>query len=101
MSIEIKAPMTGKILSIVVHLGDQVNAEDEVVIMDAMKMEIPVYAPEDGTVKEIKVKEGESVKTDQVLMILGQKTDTSLSDLSFAMNRSDDWSFTYKKGVNE
>jgi acetyl-CoA carboxylase biotin carboxyl carrier protein len=71
MSIEIKAPMTGKILSIIVHLDDQVNAEDEVVIMDAMKMEIPVYAPEDGTVKEIKVKEGESVKTDQVLMILG------------------------------
>jgi len=71
MSIEIKAPMTGKIVSIVVHLGDQVNAEDEVVIMDAMKMEIPVYAPEEGTVKEIKVKEGESVKTDQVLMILG------------------------------
>jgi acetyl-CoA carboxylase biotin carboxyl carrier protein len=71
MSIEIKAPMTGKIASIVVNLGDKVNAEDEVVIMDAMKMEIPVYAPEEGTVKEIKVKEGDSVKTDQVLMILG------------------------------
>jgi acetyl-CoA carboxylase biotin carboxyl carrier protein len=70
MSVEIKAPMTGKILSIVVHLDDQVNTEDEVVIMDAMKMEIPVYAPEEGTVKEIKVKEGDSVKTDQVLMIL-------------------------------
>ena len=71
MSVEIKAPMTGKILSVVVHLGDQVYAEDEVVIMDAMKMEIPVYAPEEGTVKEIMVKDGESVKTDQVLMILG------------------------------
>lgn len=71
MSVEIKAPMTGKIVSIVVHLGDQVNAEDEVIIMDAMKMEIPVYAPEEGTVKEIKIKEGDSVKTDQVLMILG------------------------------
>ncbi len=70
MSIEIKAPMTGKIASIVVNLGDKVHAEDEVIIMDAMKMEIPVYAPEEGTVKEIKVKEGDSVKTDQVLMIL-------------------------------
>jgi len=38
--------------------------------MDAMKMEIPVYAPVDGTVKEINVKEGDSVKTDQLLMIL-------------------------------
>jgi biotin carboxyl carrier protein len=70
MSVEIKAPMTGKIISIVVSPGDKVNAEDEVVIMDAMKMEIPVYAPSDGVVKEIKVKEGDSVKTDQILIVL-------------------------------
>jgi len=70
MSIEIKAPMTGKIISIVVNLGDKVNADDEVVIMDAMKMEIPVQSPTDGTVKEIMVKEGDSVKTDQVLIVL-------------------------------
>jgi acetyl-CoA carboxylase biotin carboxyl carrier protein len=70
MSMEIKAPMTGKIISIVVNAGDKVNAEDEVVIMDAMKMEIPVYAPADGVVKEIKVKEGDSVKTDQILIVL-------------------------------
>ncbi|HOO35585.1 MAG: acetyl-CoA carboxylase biotin carboxyl carrier protein subunit [Deltaproteobacteria bacterium] len=70
MSTEIKAPMTGKIISIVVHIGDQVKEEDEVIIMDAMKMEIPVYAPADGVVKDIQVKEGDSVKTDQVLMIL-------------------------------
>jgi biotin carboxyl carrier protein len=70
MSIEIKAPMTGKIVSIVVNAGDKVNAEEEVVIMDAMKMEIPVYAPAEGTVKEIKIKEGDSVKTDQVLIVL-------------------------------
>jgi len=71
MSIEIKAPMTGKIVSVIVNLGDKVNVEDEVVIMDAMKMEIPIYAPAEGTVKEINVKEGDSVKTDQVLMTLG------------------------------
>jgi len=70
MSMEIKAPMTGKIISIVVNLGDKVNADDEVIIMDAMKMEIPVQAPVDGTVKEIKVQEGDSVKTDQVLIVL-------------------------------
>jgi len=67
---EIKAPMTGKIISIVVNAGDEVKAEDEVVIMDAMKMEIPVYAPVDGVIKEIKVKEGDSVKTDQILIVL-------------------------------
>jgi acetyl-CoA carboxylase biotin carboxyl carrier protein len=67
---EIKAPLTGKIISIVVNAGDEVKAEDEVVIMDAMKMEIPVYAPVDGVIKEIKVKEGDSVKTDQILIVL-------------------------------
>jgi len=70
MSMEIKAPMTGKIVSIVVNVGDQVKTDDEVVIMDAMKMEIPISAPEDGTVQKINVKEGDSVKTDQVLAIL-------------------------------
>lgn len=70
MSMEIKAPMTGKIINIVVHVGDEVKAEDEVVIMDAMKMEIPIYAPADGVIKEIKIKEGDSVKTDQILIIV-------------------------------
>ncbi len=71
MSTEIKAPMTGKIASIVVKVGAEVNADDEVIIMDAMKMEIPVYSPVKGTVKEINVKEGDSVKTEQVLMVIG------------------------------
>lgn len=71
MSTEIKAPMTGKIASIVVNVGDDVNVDDEVVIMDAMKMEIPVYSPAAGKVKEINVKEGDSVKTEQVLMVIG------------------------------
>ena len=62
--------MTGKIISIVVSVGDQVKVDDEMIIMDAMKMEIPVQSPADGTVREILVKEGDSVKTDQVLMVL-------------------------------
>lgn len=70
MAIEIKAPMTGKILEILIEPGDKVGTDDEVIIMDAMKMEIPVVSPANGTVKEIKVKEGESVKTDQILIIL-------------------------------
>jgi len=43
MSMEIKAPLTGKVISIVVKVGDKVNTDDEVVIMDAMKMEIPSF----------------------------------------------------------
>ena len=70
MSMEIKAPMPGKIASIQVSVGSQIKEEDEVIIMDAMKMEIPVYAPGAGTIKEIKVKVGESVNEGQVLAIL-------------------------------
>ena len=70
MSIEITAPMPGKIAGISVETGSQVQEEDEIIIMDAMKMEIPVCAPGTGTVKEIKVKVGDSVNEGQVLAIL-------------------------------
>ncbi|HET58181.1 MAG TPA: acetyl-CoA carboxylase biotin carboxyl carrier protein subunit [Deltaproteobacteria bacterium] len=70
MSSEVKAPMPGNILEILVKTGDQVKADDELLILEAMKMENPIYAPEDGTVGEIKVKVKDAVESDQVLMIL-------------------------------
>ena len=70
MSMEIKAPMPGKIAALPVGVGSQVKEEDEVIIMDAMKMEIPVYAPAAGTIKEILVKVGDSVNEGQVLAII-------------------------------
>jgi len=71
MSIEVKAPMPGKILEILVKVGDQVKEDDEVIMLEAMKMENPIYAPGDGTVKEIKVKANDSVETDQLMMVIG------------------------------
>jgi acetyl-CoA carboxylase biotin carboxyl carrier protein len=70
MSMEITAPMPGKIASIAVSVGSAVQEEDEVIIMDAMKMEIPVYAPGAGTIKEILVKAGDSVTEGQLLVTL-------------------------------
>lgn len=70
MSLEIKAPMPGNIVEILVKTGDEVNEGDELLILEAMKMENPIYAPEAGVVKEIKVKEKDTVEADQVLMIL-------------------------------
>lgn len=70
MSVEITAPMPGNIIEILVKVGDGVAEGDEVIILEAMKMENPIFAPSDGTVKEIKVKEKDSVETDQVLMVL-------------------------------
>jgi biotin carboxyl carrier protein len=71
MSVEVKAPMPGKILEVLVNVGDQVKEDDELLMLEAMKMENPIYAPGDGAVKEIKVKAGDSVETDQVMIILG------------------------------
>ena len=62
--------MTGKIWKIQVALGDEVKAEDELIILEAMKMEIPIYAPVGGKVTEIKVAEEAEVEANQVLMVL-------------------------------
>jgi len=71
MSLEVKAPMPGKILEVLVKVGDQVKEDDELVMLEAMKMENPIYAPAGGTVKEIKVKANDSVETDQLMVVIG------------------------------
>ena len=70
MSVEVLAPMPGTITEILVSVGDQVKADDEMLILEAMKMENPICAPEDGKVAEIKVASGAKVEANQVLIIL-------------------------------
>lgn len=70
MSEEVKAPLAGNVWIVSVNVGDQVEEDDEVLILEAMKMESPVYSPVDGTVKEIKVKKGDAVEEDDVLMVI-------------------------------
>lgn len=70
MSEEITAPMSGTIWKIHVKVGDQVKYEDELMILEALKMENAIYAPVDGTVAEIKVSENDEVESNQVLMVL-------------------------------
>ena len=70
MSIDITAPMPGKIAKITVNVGDKVAEDDELMTLEAMKMENPIFASADGTVKEIKVKEGDSVAADQTLIVI-------------------------------
>jgi acetyl-CoA carboxylase biotin carboxyl carrier protein len=67
---EVLAPMPGNIIEVVVSVGDEVKEDDELIILEAMKMENPICAPADGVVKEIKVKEKDVVEADQVLVIL-------------------------------
>ena len=67
---EIKAPMAGKIIDIKVNVGDTVTEGDEVVILEAMKMELPVVAEVSGTVKEIRCTKGGGVEGEAVLVVL-------------------------------
>ena len=67
---EVKAELVGSVWKIKIELGARVAEEDELLILESMKMEIPVTAPRAGTVKEGRVKEGEVVKEGQVLVVL-------------------------------
>jgi acetyl-CoA carboxylase biotin carboxyl carrier protein len=70
MAEEVKAHITGTVWKIDVEVGDEVEEDDEVIILESMKMEMPIEAPCDGTVKEIRVEEGDSVDEDDVVMII-------------------------------
>jgi acetyl-CoA carboxylase biotin carboxyl carrier protein len=67
---EITAPMGGKVLDVKVKPGDTVNEDDEVIILEAMKMELPVVATGSGTVKEVRCKNGDAVEAEAVLVVL-------------------------------
>jgi acetyl-CoA carboxylase biotin carboxyl carrier protein len=67
---DIEAHITGNVWKIEVAVGDQVEDGDAVVILESMKMEIPVEAEEDGTVKEIRCEEGQAVSEGDVLVVL-------------------------------
>ena len=67
---DIIAPMGGKIIDVKVKVGDAVNEGDEVVILEAMKMELPVAAEASGTVKEVKCNKGDTVEAEGVLIVL-------------------------------
>lgn len=67
---EIVAPMPGTIINILVKEGAKVLEYQEVMILEAMKMENVILTPEAGTVKEIKVKVNDKVSTNQVLMVI-------------------------------
>jgi acetyl-CoA carboxylase biotin carboxyl carrier protein len=67
---DIEAHITGTVWKIEVKVGDTVSDGDTVVILESMKMEMPVEAEDDGVVKEIKCEEGQSVSEGDVLVVL-------------------------------
>lgn len=59
--------MVGKILKVEKQAGERVEEDEVVIVLEAMKMEIPVVAPTSGVLKEIKVSPGQAVEAEQVL----------------------------------
>ncbi|MEI8183268.1 MAG: biotin/lipoyl-containing protein [Desulfomonile sp.] len=68
---DVTMPMNGKVIELKVKIGDAVEEDSEIVIIEAMKMELPVVAPSDGVVKEIKVVVGQSYQVGDVLVVIG------------------------------
>jgi acetyl-CoA carboxylase biotin carboxyl carrier protein len=67
---EVEAHITGTVWKIEVAVGDQVDEGDTVVILESMKMEMPVEAEDAGTVKQILCEEGQSVSEGDALVVL-------------------------------
>ena len=69
-NISVKAPMPGTVVNVVVTVGQAVKAGEDLVFIEAMKMETPVKAPQDATVASIEVSKGEAVDSGKVLLTL-------------------------------
>lgn len=67
---EVRAEMVANVWKVVAKEGDQVDDGDTLVILESMKMEMPVEAEDPGTVKEILVEEGQSVSEGDTLVVL-------------------------------
>jgi len=70
MSVEIRSVVTGTVYQIEVTTGDRVKSGDDLVILESMKMEIPIVAEADSTIVEVRCNEGDSVIEEQVLLII-------------------------------
>ena len=67
---KVEAPLQGLVLSIEVNKGDTVKSGQNLVIIEAMKMENPIVAPVDGVVMDISVSKGDTVENGDILVIL-------------------------------
>jgi len=67
---EVKAELVGNLWKIVVEVGQQVEEDDTLMILESMKMEIPITTPVAGTVTEIRVAEGEVVQEGQTVAVV-------------------------------
>ncbi|WP_026902743.1 acetyl-CoA carboxylase biotin carboxyl carrier protein subunit [Pedobacter glucosidilyticus] len=65
---ELKAPMPGLVLQLIVKVGDEIKKGDNLLVLEAMKMENILKAPADATVRAITIKAGDKVEKNQILI---------------------------------
>ena len=68
--INVKSEIAGNVWKIQTKPGDKIEVDGEIMILESMKMEIPVLSPKAGTIREIRVSEGESIGEGQLVAIL-------------------------------
>ncbi len=68
--VNVKSEIAGNVWKIQAKPGDRIELEGEIMILESMKMEIPVLSPKAGTIREIKVSEGDVIGEGQLVAIL-------------------------------
>ncbi len=66
----VKSEITGKVWQIEASIGQKLDEEDPIIILESMKMEIPIVAPIDGVLKEVLVEEGDAVQEGQDVAVM-------------------------------
>ena len=69
-TIEVLSEVTGNVWKIQASVGDRLDADDDIMILESMKMEIPIEAPASGKLVELRVAEEDAVDEDQVVAII-------------------------------
>jgi len=70
MATPVTVPMVGKIVAVSVKVGDRVEENDQVAVLEAMKMEMPLVAPTSGTIKEVCVSPGQEVEAEATIALI-------------------------------
>jgi len=73
MKSKIIAPIAGNVIRLEVEVGSNVKEDDEVLTIEAMKMETPVFSPFNGTVEEINIKVGDIVEEEDEMMVISKE----------------------------
>jgi biotin carboxyl carrier protein len=72
MATELYSPMIGKVIELLVKPGDAVEEDEPVLVLEALKMKMPIVAPVNGTLEKFCVEVGQDIETDTVLAIIAE-----------------------------